>query len=159
MRGGFILLAAGVISAALAAPGQACSVPVFRYALERWGADRFETIIFHSGKLSEAQEAVAGGLETAAQSRGAMMNLLVQRVSVKDGGAEQYPALWKEQVEVGAALPWVVIRYPATFTGEEKKVMWSGKLQAADVSGLLQSPARMELARRLIEGEAIVWVL
>ena len=48
---------------------RACTVPVFRYALERWGVDRFEAIVFSSGKMSEREEAVVGELERAAGSR------------------------------------------------------------------------------------------
>src|SRR5216110_2532324 len=104
MRGGVIFCVMGVILAALAAPAEACSVPVFRYALERWGVDRFEAIVFHSGKLNEAQEVVVGELERVAESRGAMMNLSVKRVLLKGDEAEKFTALWKEQGTVGASL-------------------------------------------------------
>src|SRR5438552_2250785 len=57
---GFIFFA---MVALLAAPviGEACSVPVFRYALERWPADRCSGLVFvlvESGK-KEADEAAA----------------------------------------------------------------------------------------------------
>ena len=35
--------------------GQACNIPVFRYALERWKPDASEVIIFHDGKISVFQ--------------------------------------------------------------------------------------------------------
>ena len=31
----------------------ACSIPVFRYALERWQPDNYEVSIFQSGSLTE----------------------------------------------------------------------------------------------------------
>ncbi len=38
---------------------RACSVPVFRYALENWYADPYRVLVFHRGPLSaESQAAV-----------------------------------------------------------------------------------------------------
>ena len=50
--------------ALLAAPviGEACSVPVFRYALERWPADRFSGVVFVDGKLTESQDEVLASI-------------------------------------------------------------------------------------------------
>ena len=35
---------------------QACQVPVFRYALERWQADDYHAVIIHQGALEEEQK-------------------------------------------------------------------------------------------------------
>ena len=44
----FIVMVAGLtVSVALA-----CQVPVFRYALERWSADKFEVVILHDSPFS-----------------------------------------------------------------------------------------------------------
>ena len=34
----------------------ACSVPVFRYALELWPPDEYEVVLFHEGPLTEEQK-------------------------------------------------------------------------------------------------------
>ena len=34
----------------------ACSVPVFRYALERWPPDAYEVLILHDGPLAERDQ-------------------------------------------------------------------------------------------------------
>ena len=36
----------------------ACSVPVFRYALERWPADQYSAVVFHRGPLQPEQQRV-----------------------------------------------------------------------------------------------------
>ena len=36
----------------------ACQVPVFRYALERWASDKYELAIFFNDSLSEDQAAL-----------------------------------------------------------------------------------------------------
>ncbi|MEC7861566.1 MAG: hypothetical protein VYC70_02935, partial [Verrucomicrobiota bacterium] len=37
---------------------EACQVPVFRYALERWSADKYELAVFSKGELTEAQQSL-----------------------------------------------------------------------------------------------------
>ena len=46
-----------VLSLGFSSAAQACSVPVFRYALERWPADAYRLVIFHNGPLSAEQQA------------------------------------------------------------------------------------------------------
>ena len=36
----------------------ACSVPVFRYALEKWPPDVYQATVFHRGPLTSAQQAL-----------------------------------------------------------------------------------------------------
>ena len=44
--------------ALLTATASACSVPVFRYALEHWPADPFQITVFHRGTMNDAQRAM-----------------------------------------------------------------------------------------------------
>ena len=34
----------------------ACTIPVFRYALERWESDHFLVIVYHDGQLTTEQD-------------------------------------------------------------------------------------------------------
>src|SRR5438477_12847213 len=56
----FLLFMLGALFGAM--PVWACSVPVFRYALEHWAAAPFQAFVFHRGPLSEAQQAAARDL-------------------------------------------------------------------------------------------------
>ncbi len=108
-------------------------VPVFRYALERWPADPYEAAVMGDGTLDERGRALVEVLERAA------------------GGAN---------VEVRrrpAGSPGLVLR-AAEGTGVGK-VVWAGPLEGEAVGRLLDSPARREVARRILEGESAVWVL
>src|SRR2546421_11464247 len=64
---GFIF---ALMLALLATPGicEACSVPVFRYALERWPADRFSGVVFVDGKLNDAQDELLASIVRAADA-------------------------------------------------------------------------------------------
>src|SRR6267142_2648873 len=136
----------------------ACSVPVFRYALERWPADRFEGVLFVNGKLSEGQDEVLASIVRAADAPAAGLNLEMVKVDVSGEMPKKYRSMWKEQESSGAKTPWMVIRYQAA-VGDEQRVMWAGGLESGEIVSLLNSPAREELGRRLMKGEALVFVM
>src|SRR4051812_40753852 len=92
------LLALGVS----AARSDACSVPVFRYALERWRPTPDEVHLFHKGPLSEADAKLAGQLEEA--SGAANVNLTRVDLGGKPTAAQQ--KLWELHGK-GAKAPWV----------------------------------------------------
>lgn len=108
----------------------ACSVPVFRYALDRWPADAFRL---------EAPAAALRGEPITSDLRG------------DDGVRLNIEALPLDQ-EQSARL------FFPTQSGEAAAV-WSGELNAANYRALVASPARAEIARRLLAGESAVWVL
>jgi hypothetical protein len=143
----------------LSAPAGACSVPVFRYALERWPADRFSGVLFSDGKLSEAQDEIYTNMARAGDAPAAALNLDVVKVDVSGTIPKKYARLWKEQEpSAGGKLPWLVIWYPP-LVGDEPRVMWAGGLESAELASMFNSPAREELGKRLMKGEALVFVL
>lgn len=114
---------------ACAVPAWACSVPVFRYALEHWPADPFEAVVTQPAKLSELQQAALKELEESGA------NLTVRTI-----------------VSAEAQEPRVSVRFP-----HEGAELWTGSL--TEVKQVLDSPARAEITKRLGEGESAVWVL
>jgi hypothetical protein len=131
----------------------ACNVPVFRYALERWRSsqeeDRYQLVVFHRGPLAEHESKMVARMRTA------KANVSVQTVDVNGQVEEPLQKLWKQQGE--GKLPWMVLRYP--IGQDERRTVWSGCLGAEDVSALLDSPARREIAQRLLKGDSVVWLL
>ena len=132
------------------APARACNVPVFRWALEKWEPDPYEVVVFHRGTLAEAARALVDRLEA---DTGA--NIAVHAVDVAAQPDERMRALWERQSSV--VLPWMVVRYP-TVSGIEQGV-WAGTLTDDTVDALLDSPKRREIAQRLLDDDAAVWVL
>ena len=136
-----VLLAAG--------PARACSVPVFRYALERWPAAPYEVYVFHRGPLSAPHQKAIDRLKAAESS----VNL--NSVDVAGKLDEEAAKVW--QNHAAAALPWLVVRYPGDFRVPVDA--WAGPLAEENVALLLDSPARRQVARRLLEGDCGVFVL
>lgn len=139
-----------VTAMVFAAPGaRACAIPVFRYALERWAASPYEVVVFAEGELADADRLI---LEELTKKP---VNVAIRTVDVSGDMSPEYAAIWKNQR--AAQLPWVVVRFPES--GEQAPLVWTGKFDKTALAGQLDSPARRELARRLLAGQSCVWVL
>jgi len=138
----------------LAHSTDACSVPVFRYALERWPADLFEVDVFYRGTLTPDQRARVSRLEDQSQINGGAVNWEVIHCNLDEELAEDLRAVGGTLGEV--PLPHVVLRRPGGRRGSA--VVWSGPL--SEVNGSLwTSPARDELIERLANGDSVVWLV
>jgi hypothetical protein len=137
----------------LAASVHACNVPVFRFALERWQADPYEVVVFHKGPLADKDRAIIDDLEK--RTRGAASaNFQLQMVDLDAGPTAALQELFESQKD--ATLPWMVVRFPSIARIQEP--IWAGRLNADIVKPLLDSPARRELSRRILNGESAAWI-
>jgi hypothetical protein len=143
------MLCRSLLLALLCSPGvaHACSTPVFRYALENWPASPFEISVFHRGPLSPQQAALVRHLSPDTPKA----NVRVRSYDLGGDVPEAARKLWEESGK-GQALPCVVVSYP---DDARESPAFVGPLDA----GLLDSPARRELVRRLGEGDAAVWIV
>jgi hypothetical protein len=175
-----ILLCIGVVAGTLVvlSVASACNVPVFRYALERWRPDAYEVVVFHRGPLTAEQEKNIKTLRDAGEGRH-LANLDVAIVDLADQPDEAMRRLWRSlqprqlplispmdlpwslvnlaSPPAELALPWIVVRYPKVT--RLSGAVWSGSLTSANVRAVIESPARKEIARRLMTGDSTVWLL
>lgn len=136
----------------IVAIAQACNVPVFRFALERWRADAYRVTVFHDGPLTAADKEVLTQLEE--QQEKSRANVLVRSLDV----SELEPADQELLKTFSAAkYPLVTLQYPAALQIEPP--IWSQPFTAAATTQLLDSPLRKELLNRLVDGETSVWLL
>ncbi len=138
---------------ALAAETFACSVPVFRYALERWPADAYRMTIFARGALSDDQRTAVDAVRNAGED--GLVNLGVRVIDVTGQLTGVTAKLWAAQGKPD--LPWVIVQYPVATEFEEP--FEQGALDAKFVQRVLGSPVRREVGRRILQGESVVWVL
>lgn len=143
-------------AAVLAArPADACSVPVFRYALEHWPADPYEAVVFHRGPLPDAQRELARDFGPEGLAGRLHANFTLRLVDLDANPALELAELWRSHGN--GALPWVLIRSPRR--GREAAPLWSGPLSQAAAQPWLESPARREIIGRLAHGQSAVWLL
>ena len=141
--------------ACLAWPAWACSVPVFRYALENWPADPYRVTVFHRGELSPQELVVAEFLQKQASGCDGNANLEVSTVDLAAPQEEAVQELWQAQRD--PRLPWMVASCPGA--SGQPEAAWACPFTMENVRALLDSPSRREVARRLLSGESAVWVL
>lgn len=148
-------IAASILCGLLVSPAlYACPIPVFRYALEFWEPDAYVVQILHRGPLSAEAKAAANLLTEYAEDEDVTVNLVVRFTDTQQtapGDFADHGALPKP----GRAR--LIVRRPAG--GAEHAPIWSVPLTVQAVEKLVDSPARRELARQLLDGESAVWIL
>ena len=150
------IITLGVLAALMAAASaQACSVPVFRYALEQWRPDSFEVIVFHQGPLSDAQKELAAKVEPKNIDASYTANAWVRTVDLDAAPDAALVELWEQQET--KTLPWMLVRSPAKF-GKPLNVV-SQEFNEENVTSLLDSPLRKKITDGILKGDSVVWVL
>ena len=136
-----------------AAPGvHACSVPVFRYALERWTPASLRLLVFHRGEISKDDREQIRRITEAMRTA----NVRVEQVDLDGDVVADLRAVWDKQ-DKSAKLPRVILRYPEV--PAEAPNLWSGSLDMSAIAYLAQSPARQQLFDRLTGGSAAAILL
>ena len=153
-------LGAGGLAAAVlllaAGAGRACSVPVYRYALERWRVDPYEIHVFHRGDLAEGHKQALKRLQEASVEKRPDGVIDLWLTDLSKGEPEGEAAkVWQAHASA-AKTPWLVVRYPRVFGIPIDT--WAGPLSPEAVERLLDSPTRRQVAKRLLEGETTVFV-
>src|SRR5262245_54824592 len=98
----------------LCAIAEACNVPVFRFALERWRPDPYRIVLFHRGEMTDDQREAIRPLQGQPDKALAnldfnIVDLSDERETSDDRAADRalYEALGRPP------LPWLVVQYPA----------------------------------------------
>jgi hypothetical protein len=134
VRPGIWLAIIGLVMGLTTLSVQACSIPVFRYALDRWPADAFTLEVTVEDAKDEAVSKFLRNLGTSSP-----MNIKAMRLPADAAGSSRL--LYPHAAEASGANP------------------WSGALSAETLGQITNSPARAELVRRIITGDSAVWVL
>lgn len=141
----------------LAVPAFACNIPVFRYALERWRTDKLELMVFTSGKLTNDQSQKIAKLEKQSVAAGGSANIEIRQIDTRkldNVDADLWQSLQSADSKVAA--PYVVVR------GSHMKgpfYCWQGHADSANFDRLVDSPVRAQLAKKLLNGNSIVWLV
>ena len=138
-----------------AIPARACSVPVFRYALEHWDAAPFQAFVFHRGRLSDAQRASVSEFGKDGLAGKLHANISIRTVDLDQEPSPEFLAIFQQAHS--ETLPLLVAQFPAA--NRVSSVFWSAPLAADSAAQLLDSPARKEIVQRLGEGQSAVWLV
>ena len=136
---------------------EACQVPVFRYALERWRPDPYQLVIVHEGNLTGEQKSNLVHLEESVVGpNGPVVNMRFETVDL-DEQKEQLERWQKIHRESNASVT-MHLFYP--FEGFEPATspIWSGAFTKKNINAILDSPTRRELVKQIMAGNSAVWL-
>ncbi len=147
-------LSAVVLTTCLCIPAQACSTPVFQYALERWPPDPYPLFVFHRGDLSEKDEELLARIEDATSRQGSP-NLSVEKMDLREELPQLLMEIWDAQERTET--PWAVLMYPNPY--RNPLPVFAGEVEDVPVNALIDSPKRRQIAEHILNGDVAVWVL
>lgn len=136
---------------ALPAMALACSIPVFRYAIEHWRPDPYQVFVYHGQDLSETDRQL---LAWIGEQAAAGANVAARTIDTRQPLEPVDQARWEKLGE--ATLPRLVVQMPQR-VGDGEAPVNSAAWDEAELKRLISSPKRVELGERLIKGE-VVWV-
>ncbi len=144
---------AGIVIAAVIwlgaySPAAACPIPVFQYSIEYWDSDPYDVVIHYDGSLTAGQQEAVDRLENAERGEGHHANITVMLV---DHSERDNPN------PSGNELPRIELRYP--MISGIRGTLWEGPLDMDVIGAMLHSPVRQEIAEKLLDRNAGVWVL
>lgn len=114
-----------------ASEAECCTIPVFRFALDRWEADKFHLVL----PAEVAQDTAVQDLLRPLRANG-KANLDI--TTAREGDLKS-----------------AVLR-SSRADGRE---LWAGELNAVSLSALLDSTARQHLLRQILAGDSVIWVI
>jgi hypothetical protein len=130
----------------------ACSIPVFRYALERWELGPYEAILFHRGPLSAAEKSRLLALEEPSPRA----NITLTTVDLADQVEAEFQKLWNTHGK-DQPLPLLMVR---NVNADPMAVpLWVGTPTPQNLQRVIGSPARQKLVQHLAKGTSAVFLL
>ena len=135
----------------------ACSVPVFRYALELWPPDDYEVVLFYNGPLNAEQKQLLEKIKPLQTENSSVPNIRIHEVNLKADPDPRWLKWWENHKPADTSNPWLAIFYPASTL--KIKPLWAGTFSEESVKKAFHSPARQTVAKRLKAGDSAVWVM
>lgn len=134
---------------------QACQVPVFRYALERWKADHYSIVVIHEGQPDDAATATLEQLKTLAATETSGFH--VQTVDIANSPSKLHTAIWREYSGIANGKPLMAVLYPER-AQVEMRVAHCLPLTAENVQAVAASPVRNKVVKHLLNGDSAAWI-
>ncbi len=132
----------------------ACSVPVFRYALERWQADSYALIVVHVKALTDTQKKAVDVVNSFTRDEGGFANVYATTVNIL---AETNSPVLRYIPEKHPAYPAMFLFYPRSFG--KPKIIWQAELNKNNAEKIVSSKLRQELTDEILRGRTTTWLL
>lgn len=109
----------------------ACTIPVFRFALDRWEADKFHLLL----PANVAQDAQVQDLLRPLRANG------------------------KANLDITTSRDAAVTAAELRSSRDSEQRLWTGALDQSSLETLLDSPARRKFLEHTLAGDSVVWII
>lgn len=138
----------------------ACSVPVFRYALEKWEPSEYKLVALLPGKATVKDNELLEYINKCIAGDTANSNIYVTVVTVTEQADEKTAYL--RNLAKDKQLPALIVFFPQAQYGSFSKTKMQPlfiPFNKNEIDALLFSPFRTDLAKELSKDSSSVWVL
>ncbi len=132
----------------------ACSVPVFRYALERWPVSPYIALVIADAPLTAPEQDALSLIENASDAAADSLNLMVRQWTSEELAKSSLAKALPETEGGGTQLH---LLFPVS-EGIDAPI-WSGSLTMPSARQIMNTPFRKSLAKKIIEGNSGVYIL
>ncbi|MEL0117380.1 MAG: hypothetical protein VXB01_00445 [Opitutae bacterium] len=133
----------------------ACQVPVFRYALERWRTDPYLVFVVAEGELVGEGKAAYTQLRELEEDFKSPANLYAEAINLSEEPVDS--PFRKHVADLKVQLPAILAWYPEDRL--DGPPIWQVPATPAHTQYLVESPVRREAIRRILSGDSAVWVM
>jgi hypothetical protein len=131
----------------------ACNTPVYRYAMYNWPPSPYQVFFLQRGAMSKDDEALHKKLGELAQEGAAAANVAMEVVDLEKQPPDRLPEPVRQALQKDKTLPKHLVIAP--WDAE----IFAGRLDAAALQALVDSPLRTQLGEMLDSGKLAVLVL
>ena len=87
----------------------ACSVPVFRYALELWPPDDYEVVLFSNGPLNAEHKKLLEKIRPLETDNASVPNIRIHEVNLKADPDPRWLEWWDKNKPEDTSKPWLAV--------------------------------------------------
>jgi hypothetical protein len=123
----------------------------------KWKPDYYRAVVLYEAETPLEMDDGVKAIQAKTEDKIRSLNLSLRKIEVTDKAnidektAEVLKLLKPEK------LPYTIIYFPENSDVEHP--LWTGHMTSEDADMIGDSPARREIARRLLKGESVVWLL
>ncbi len=158
------LFAGAVISAQVPSPepvvqAQPLSMPVAisQDGSWKWKSDFYRAVVIYNAENPVESDEGFNAIQAKAEEKIKSLNLSIRKVDVTNKANIDEKTAEALKLLENVKFPFTFIYLPEN--SDVENPLWSGNMSLEDADTVADSPARREIARRLLHGEAVVWLL
>jgi hypothetical protein len=155
---GFVSFMVLIVTAISMSPLSACNIPVFRYALERWKPDSCRLLIFHETQLASQDASMVRSIQLESADTQGSTNYTMELVDLRNEMKGDHAFLWNSvKANAQGKMPYATLQ--CKISQDKTLTQWHGSLSDLSKKGLFADKTTIAITKRLLSGDAIVWVM